>query len=32
VIKSAMSGQVTEVPIHEGQAVEKGALLVGLDA
>lgn len=32
VIKSATSGHVSEVPIHEGQAVDKGALLVGFEA
>ncbi len=32
VIKSVASGRINEVPIQEGQAVEKGALLVGFDA
>lgn len=32
VIKSVTSGLINEVPIQEGQAVEKGALLIGFDA
>lgn len=32
MIKAVASGVVSEVPISEGQAVEKGALLVGFEA
>ena len=32
VIKAVLSGEVSNVPISEGQAVEKGALLIGFDA
>ena len=32
VIKSDVSGSVSDVPVKEGQAVEKGVLLVGISA
>ena len=32
MIKAVASGVVSEVPISEGQAVEKGALLIGFEA
>lgn len=32
VIKATASGTVSEVPVHEGDAVEKGGLLVGFES
>ena len=32
MINASASGQVTVVPVSEGEAVEKGALLVGFEA